>query len=486
MNINLSLGYDFGPKSGRVLCVDLDGTLLRSDMLYESFWSALAQDWRSILGATRALLRGKAQLKRYLADASDISVATLPYDKVVLSYIQEWRDQGGSVVLVTASDQTLATAISDHLGLFDEVYGSNGTTNLKGVTKAQFLQDRFGRGHYSYMGDAVDDLSVWKGSDHVVTVNTKPTLRQKVEEFAENVEHLQSIPWPPQAVLTALRPHQWIKNLLVFLPMLTSHQIGLATLGICVLCFVAFSLVASAVYLVNDMLDLSADRAHPRKCRRPLAAGTLRISHGTGMAVGLLGVGIALSGMLGASFLLVMLTYFCLTTAYSMHFKRQIVVDICVLAGLYTLRIVAGAVALGIDLSVWLLAFSMFFFLALAAVKRQAELVDSAFRGKLMTTGRGYHVEDLPIVAMIAISAGYVSVLVMALYVNSPDVMALYSHPQTLWGVCAILMFWVSRTVMIAHRGGMHDDPVVFAAKDGVSRASFLMIVGFVVAGTLP
>lgn len=267
--------------------------------------------------------------------------------------------------------------------------------------------------------------------------------------------------------------------------MLAAHQIDAQTFLLSLLAFVCFSLVASSVYVLNDLLDLAADREHPRKKDRPFASGSIPIAHGTWMAAGLLVLGTLFAIGIGGKFLLVMVVYYLLTTTYSLHLKRRIVIDICVLAGLYTARLVAGGVATDIPLSVWLLAFSVFFFLSLAAVKRQAELIDSAARGNLKASGRGYHVDDLPIIAMVAIGAGYVSVLVMTLYVNSPAVVELYAHPAALWGVCAVLLYWITRTVIVAHRGHMHHDPVVYAAKDRTSQLCLLIILGFVVGGAL-
>jgi 4-hydroxybenzoate polyprenyltransferase len=281
------------------------------------------------------------------------------------------------------------------------------------------------------------------------------------------------------------RPHQWLKNVLVFLPMLAAHRFDAATVLLSFLAFICFSLVASSVYVLNDLLDLAADRAHPRKRNRPLASGSLSIARGTLMAAVLLLPGVFVAALIGGDFLLVMAVYYLLTTAYSLCLKRRIVIDICVLAGLYTVRIVAGGVATGIPLSVWLLGFAVFFFLSLAAVKRQAELVDNAARGQRTVSGRGYATDDLPIIAMIAISAGYVSVLVLALYVNSPAVIEQYTLPQALWGVCVVLLYWITRTVMTAHRGLMHDDPVVFGLKDRTSRICLLIILGFVLAGSM-
>lgn len=471
--------------SPKMLVVDLDGTLLRTNMLLESFLSALGQDWRSFFRSLVALSKGRAALKRHLATAASVEVASLPYDQQVIDYIEAWRASGGRTALVTASDQIYADAIASHLGLFDEVYGSDGTLNLKSEQKGAFLEAHFGLKGFAYMGDATADIPVWKRAATAITVNAPASLRREAARSCEAVAHLSTRSGLVGPFIKAMRPHQWLKNILVFLPMLAAHQIDRPTVILSVLAFLCFNLVASSVYLLNDLLDLAADRAHPRKRNRPFASGRIPLGYGALMAASLLLVGIALAVAVGASFVSVMLGYFLLTLSYSLHLKRRIIIDICVLAGLYTIRIVAGGVATNVPLSVWLLAFSIFFFLSLAAVKRQAELVDSAERGKLAASGRGYHVNDLPIISMIAISAGYVSVLVLALYVNSPAVMNLYSYPEALWGACAVLLYWISRTVMVAHRGQMHDDPVVFAAKDRTSQICFLVILCFVVWGAL-
>ena len=468
-----------------VLVVDLDGTLVRSDMLHESFWSAFGRDWRSPFSAFRALFGGRAALKRHLARAAEIDVATLPYDPAVIEQIEGWRNAGGHAALVTAADQGLAEKIAAHLGIFDEVHGSDGSVNLKGATKAAFLTDRFGEGGFAYMGDSPADLAVWERSGAVITVNASAATRQKAGSLGKPVEHLLTAPSPWKALLRAMRPHQWLKNILVFIPILAAHRVDPATLGLGLLGFAAFSLVASGVYLMNDLLDLGPDRAHPRKRERPFASGSLAVAHGTWLAPAFILAGLGLSLPLGWTFLTLMVCYFILTTAYSLHLKRRIVIDICVLAGLYTLRIIAGGAATGIPISVWLFAFSVFFFLALAAVKRQAELTDQAQRGKLSVAGRGYHVSDLPIISMIALGAGFVSVLVLALYLDTPDVRHLYRQPNILWGIFAVQLYWITRIVLITHRGEMHDDPIVFAVKDRISRLCLLMACGFILAGVL-
>lgn len=466
-----------------MLVVDLDGTLLRSDMLHETFWSAFGSDWRIPFSAATSLSAGRAALKRRLAAAAHVDAATLPYDPDVISYIEAWRQTGGRTALVTASDQAVAEAVAGHLGIFDEVHGSDGSVNLKGDRKAGFLQKRFGAQGFAYMGDSAADLPVWSQAAKAITVNAPAALRRKAGKICDNVEHLTTTTTSPLTYGKALRPHQWLKNTLVFLPMLAAHQLDAATFLVAFLAFVSFSLIASSVYVLNDLLDLAADRAHPRKKNRPFAAGSIPIAHGTAMVFGLFLLGMLAAILIGWHFLLVMIGYSLLTTAYSLHLKRRIVIDICVLAGLYTIRIVAGGVATENTLSVWLLAFSIFFFLSLAAVKRQAELVDSARRGKLTTVGRGYHVDDLPMMPMIAIGAGYVAVLVMVLYTSSPAVVDRYARPEALWGVAAVLIYWITRTVMVAHRGQMNDDPVIYAAKDRVSQLCLLLILACVAAG---
>jgi 4-hydroxybenzoate polyprenyltransferase/phosphoserine phosphatase len=469
----------------KTLAVDLDGTLLRSDMLIESFWSAFSRDWRTPFAAVSALSRGKAALKKTLAGRADIDVTTLPYDSGVIDFIRDWRETGGRVALVTASDQALADSIADHIGLFDEVHGSNGQRNLKGSQKAGFLEETFGEGHYAYMGDAVADLPVWDRAGRAITVNASAGLRRRVAQLTTPSEHLETGRPVARSYLRALRPHQWLKNILIFLPMLAAHQFIPVTIQQSLLAFLAFSMAASSIYVLNDLLDLSADRAHPRKCLRPFAAGTVPILHGVYMFAGLFSLAVGVSLFLPSTFFLIIVIYFVSTTAYSLILKRHAVIDICLLSGLYTLRIAAGGAATDISLSTWLLAFSIFFFFSLATIKRQAELVDGAARGKFNISGRGYYVEDLPVISMMAVASGYVSVLVMVLYISSPEVAELYSYPLALGGICGVLLYWLSRMAMLTHRGQMHDDPVVFATRDRASQICVLLIAGFAIGGAL-
>lgn len=465
-----------------VLVIDLDGTLLRSDMLYESFWSSFAHDWRTPLWAAAGITRGRAALKERLAQMHAPDPATLPYNQALLDHIRTWRASGGRTALVTATDQRLASGIAAHLDLFDEVHGSDGTTNLKGENKAAFLRDHFGEGKFIYAGDNPADLAVWEHAANAITVGASRDTREKATQRHPSALHLSPATgwWKP--ALKAMRPHQWLKNLLVFLPILTSQNFAPSAVLHTLLAFVAFSVVASSVYLLNDLLDIGPDRAHPRKRFRPLASGDLSLAKGMMLVPILLGTGLIISALLGPVFLFVLAIYYGLTIAYSLWLKRQPIIDICSLAVLYTLRVAAGAAATLTVPSVWLLAFSLFLFFSLAAVKRQAELTDLHQRGETSATGRGYRVTDLPLVMQIGISSGFVAVMVLMLYLNDHSISRLYTAPELLWGSCLVLLFWITRMVLIAHRGKMHDDPIVFAARDITSIVCFGLI-GVIVYG---
>ncbi|MCC6829624.1 MAG: UbiA family prenyltransferase [Novosphingobium sp.] len=464
------------------LVVDLDDTLIRTDSLFENFWSACAAKWYTPLVAAAAVLRGPLALKQRLAGIARIDPARLPYNDEVLDVIRGWRARGGRIALVTASIQSTADAVATHLGLFDEAHGSGGGVNLKGASKARFLEARFGDSGYTYIGDAAVDLPIWENAAQAITVNPGKAFRARVDAIGKETEHLPVARTRLRDYLRVLRPHQWLKNLLVFVPMVAGHELTASAFAQSMLAFIAFSLIASSTYVLNDLVDLAADRAHPRKRNRPFASGAVRLSHGTWMAplLALAGGGVAI--VAGWQAFAMLAAYYAATTLYSFWLKRMVVIDICMLAVLYTMRILVGALATGIPASVWLLAFSTFFFFGLASVKRQAELVDGIASGTVTAHGRGYHVDDLAVVSNMAVSSGLISVLVLALYANSEPVRLLYRTPEVLWGMCLVLLFWNSRIAILTHRGQMHDDPLVFAARDRVSHCC-LAVVGLLGVG---
>ena len=466
-----------------VLVADLDGTLCRTDTLHEALLALLSRNPAMLLRLPGWLALGKAGFKTRVADAQVIAGSELPLNEDVLNELRAARAAGRRTALVTASDQRQADAVAEATGLFDEVHGTSGDRNLKGAEKARFLTERFGENGYDYLGDSRADLPVWESARQAITVGAGEALRRAAAEANPSVRHLSDPARTGQAMLRALRPHQWSKNLLLFVPMLAAHDAG--SFGAVLLGFVAFCLTASAVYVINDLVDLPSDRAHPRKRLRPFAAGTLTAMTGLIMAFALL-VGAALLGALTGNplFLATLGLYLAATFAYSLWLKRKLLVDVLTLAGLYTVRIVAGGAAAGILLSPWLLGFSMFLFLALAAVKRQAELMDQMVTGR-GSSGRAYMVEDLPILRGMALASGHAAVMVMALYISSDAVQALYARPAVLWLVCPLLLYWILRMVMTTHRGRMTDDPIVFAARDRISVIVVALVAVVAVASTI-
>ncbi|MEO0361395.1 MAG: UbiA family prenyltransferase, partial [Pseudomonadota bacterium] len=480
----MTLGASFAPPPASAvsaeaaakpaLVVDMDGTLVRTDTLHEALFSLASSSPGALLGLIGPLREGKPAFKRAVADRRIADAEALPLDEDVVEIVRKARAEGRRTALVSASDHRQVEAVAARVGLFDEAHGTGGAdvgdANLGGAAKADFLVRRFGEKGFDYVGDAKADVPVWAAARRAITVRGDEALRRAAEGANADVEHVGGGAARLKPYLKALRPHQWSKNMLVFMPMLAAHAMGAWPQAIAA--FVAFSLTASSVYLINDLMDLAADRAHPRKRKRPFASGDIPLAHGVVLAPALVLVALILSALFTPPlFLAALAVYYIATFAYSFALKRRLIVDVCTLAGLYTMRLVAGAAAATVPLSPWILAFSMFLFLALAAVKRQAELTDQAKSGKAGASGRAYMVEDLPVLRGIALSAGNAAVLVLALYINSDAVAELYLRPETLWLICPLLLYWVSRIVMITHRGNMTDDPIVFAARDRISYA---------------
>ncbi|MDR3515492.1 MAG: UbiA family prenyltransferase [Azospirillaceae bacterium] len=465
------------------LVIDLDGTLIRSDMLAESALRMLRAAPFDILKIPAWLLRGKAVLKRHLALQTDFDPRFLPYNRDLLDWLKQQRALGRKLILCTASDLSIATTISQHLGVFDDVMASDGTTNLAGSHKAQALEQRFGRAGFDYAGNAPADLPVWQRARRAIVVNASAALATQVSACCEIEQVFPTLTLNGAVWRRALRIHQWPKNLLLFVPMLAAHHIANPGMwSALILAFVSFSLCASSVYIANDLLDLDSDRQHPRKCNRPFASGAIQIWMGGAASLGLILLSLLLAHQVGGAFLPWLGFYFSVTCAYSCWLKRLMLVDCLTLAVLYTLRIVSGAAAAGTVLSFWLLAFAIFIFLSLAFVKRYVELQVQALNGVEKAPGRGYFVADAPIVQMLGINAGYAAVLVLALYLNSDTVIHLYRSPEVVWGAVPVMLFWVSWIWIQAHRGKVHDDPLIFAITD---KTSLLVGVLFVVILTI-
>lgn len=466
-----------------LLAVDLDGSLIKTDMLHETFWAALVRKKFNIIKFIISITRGRLAIKKFLSDAP-VSYETLPYNQEVIDLVNRHRCNGGRAIMVTASHELVANKINDQLGIFDAVHGSCDECNLKGVQKLRFLKAKYPSATICYLGDSTSDIKVWQGCDKVVTIDVPYRLKRQVDQLEKPTLHLNSGAHSLAATVRAMRPHQWVKNILLFMPIMAAHDFSIEIITQCLLGFFAFSMIASSVYLTNDLVDLSSDRQHSNKKFRPMASGQAQLHHATLLSVILMLLGFAIANMVSSSFTFVLGIYFVITILYSFVLKKIVVLDVCVLALLYTLRVVAGAAAAQLSVSVWLLAFSMFLFFALASIKRQAELVGATYDHKSNVMGRGYTAADLPVVTTMGLASGYLSILVLALYINSSEVSSLYESPEYLWGCCCILMYWLTRMVILAQRNEMHDDPIIFAAKDSHSISCIVGIILIALIGS--
>jgi 4-hydroxybenzoate polyprenyltransferase len=456
------------------LCVDLDGTLIRTDLLLESALRLVKHNPLYLFACLFWLLQGKSVLKSNIAARVTLDATSLPYNVALLNWLREQAGGGREIWLCTASCEALAAGVAAHVGLFAGVMASDARINLAGARKAERLVYQFGEGGYDYCGNERRDLDVWRHARAAIVVDGSRALEKQAQATAHVLRTFPGAGTAQRlrALWRALRPHQWAKNLLLLVPLLAAHRTAdPSALGLTVLGIVSFCLCASSVYVLNDLLDLEADRAHPRKAARPFACGELALSTGLWLVPVLLLAAGLIAAFLPGKFQLTLAAYCGLTLAYSFVLKRLLLLDAVALAGLYTLRVIAGAAVASVALSFWLLLFSVFLFLSLAFVKRYAELEALRRRQRLQALGRGYHVEDLAVLQSFGTAAGYLSVLVLALYINSPDIVALYRHPKVIWMLCVLMLYWISRVWMTAHRGAMHDDPVVYALRDKVSLA---------------
>jgi 4-hydroxybenzoate polyprenyltransferase len=454
-------------------------------MLFESLVGALRRNPLVAFALPVWLLGGRAHLKEQLAKRARLDPAVLPYEEVLLDLLRRERDAGRHIVLATASDARIAEAVARHLGLFGEILASDGRRNLKAHEKASRLAERFGERGFDYIGNGAADVPVWSRARTAYVLSGGGDLSARVAASGAEVRHLERARGAPLPLLRVLRTHQWAKNLLLFVALFTAHRLADgAAVSAAMLAFAAFSLAASATYIVNDLADLEHDRRHPDKRRRALASGELPVWTATLLAPNLLLLAFVIAVALPPLFVLELGLYVAATVAYSLWLKSIVLVDVFTLAALYAVRILAGAAAIEVPVSHWLLAFSLFIFLSLALAKRYAELSGVARRDEEGTPGRGYRTVDRALVGIFGAASGQVSVLVFALYITSPEVRILYSRPAVLWIVCPILLYWVARVWLLAYRGELHEDPLIFALRDPTSLALGAATVAAVMAAT--
>jgi len=463
--------------------VDLDGTLVATDTLWESVVVALRNNPFLLLRLPFYLLRGKAAFKDVVASHATIAVELLPYDAALVTFLREQHARGRTIVLATAAHTSIAHAVAEHLGVFADVLATTSDVNLKGQTKADRIRAH-AAGPFAYVGDTIADVPVWNAASESYVAGTTTSLIKKAGSVTGTFMR-PSVTF--RDVVKQLRLHQWVKNVLLFMPVMLAHKFAEPTLFLQVLvAFFTFGLCASAVYVLNDVMDVESDRAHPTKRRRPMASGRIPLSFAVTAIPLLFGSAAVLSiTVLPVAYSLWLLTYAVLTTAYTFVFKRMEIVDVLVLAGLYTLRVEAGAAAANVVVSPWLLMFSMFLFTSLAFLKRYTELLDMAGRERASMAGRGYTIGDTEMIRVLGPAIGYISILVITLYVNSPEVRALYLHPLRLWLLVPCMVYWITRLWLIAHRGGMHEDPILFTVRDRASYVVGLIVVGIVIAASM-
>jgi 4-hydroxybenzoate polyprenyltransferase len=463
----------------RPLCVDLDGTLVKSDTLVDSLMVLARRHPVDVLNVPGWIAKGKAYTKSQLASRVALDAAHLPYNLPLLNYLRQEHAHGRRIFLTTGADRGLAQSVADHLGIFDEVLASDGKRNFTGNQKLAHLEERFGHPGFDYIGNAVVDLPILLGSGEAMVANPHAGLTRALKRCKRTVSReFTDRAHPILALTKALRVHQWAKNLLVFLAMLLAHDLRLPSLLRAVTAFVCFCCMASATYILNDLLDLETDRVHLTKRTRAFAAGDLSVVTGLGISFTLLVLALVAATSLPRTFLLYLLLYMVTTLAYSLALKRVVLVDVVVLSCLYTIRMLAGSSATGDPVSPWLAAFSSFLFLSLAMVKRFSELRNLHARGADPRNGRGYLLSDLEQLRTFGTCSAYASVVIFSLYINGRDVMSLYHHPNRMWAVTPLLILWVSRVWLLAARGELNEDPVVFAISD---RMSLLLGLGILV-----
>ena len=460
------------------LVVDVDGTLVSGDLLVEGAARLLASSPLSLFVLPFRLAEGRAALKRSIARVAPLPPETLMLNPAVLDEIATAKAAGREVWLASASDELAVAPLAEAVGAAGCI-ASDGRTNLAGRAKAAVLVGRFGEGGFDYIGNERRDLSVWKHARRAIGVNLSPRLARTVRALDEDARFL---PGPGVRLLDclhALRPHQWVKNALVFIPLVAAHETAaglyLAPAGL----FAALSACASGTYLFNDLLDLPHDRRHPKKRHRPMAAGKVPLLPMIGTGAVLVVGGLTAAFLVSAAAGLCVLLYLVVTLAYSLSLKRKVFIDVITLAGLYSLRVLAGGVAVSVPLSPWFLAFFMFAFLALAVVKRQSELRAERESGQPAVGGRAYLADDLPVMAALGAASGFASVVVFALYIQSPELGERYARPEFLWLICPLLIYWLGRMTLLANRGSVDADPVVFTMRD---RTSWLTGLGILAA----
>ena len=461
------------------LFVDLDGTLIKTDSMVEAVLSLVRSEPLALFEIITWLFKGKAGFKAELAKRITLNMAELPINTEMVSYLKDQAESGRKLILISASHQSVVDSALEHFQFFSAGYGSDEEINLKSENKLQKINQLTQNSPFAYAGDSTADLVIWQNAAEAVLVNCQPAVAAQARKLISSATKLVEIDQPAQPIsglLKSMRVHQWLKNLLVFLPLILSHNLNQPNLiGLNLVAFFSFCLCASSVYFLNDLLDLSSDRNHSTKCVRPFAAGTLPLKYGLIGTPILFVASLLLAVFVGTNFLLVVLVYWLITCLYSLFLKRVFLVDVITLAFLFTLRVIAGSAAIGVVTTQWLLAFTGFLFLGLAVVKRVIELTNLKSKGLTNTAGRGYSVDKLQLITTLGVMSSIAAVLVFAVYINAPATLNLYRSPNILWAICPLLLIMLGRVWQAALSGELNEDPVLFAAEDSPSQIMLIL-----------
>lgn len=453
------------------LVLDLDGTLIRTDLLVEGIVTAFFKRPLALIAALPLALVNRAKFKHRIAAIVDIDTDSLPVNSDLVAYAEREQQKGREIHLYTAASQSLAESVARRFGFFSSVVGSSETVNLKSNRKRDALVERF-PGGFVYAGDAHADLSVWQASDAAVLVDTSTYVQRAVVASGKTVEAtFTTVESPLKSWRKALRLHQWAKNLLVFVPLLLSHQyFDIPVVLECVAAFFIFSVSASGTYILNDLSDLSADRRHKIKYKRPFAAGKLNLLAGLSVSILLITGGLAVSTLISAGFCVALSAYLFVTLCYSFGLKKIPLLDVMILAILFTLRLVMGTEASDAGYSEWLLTFSMFFFLSLSMAKRFVEVDAKSDSPDGAISGRGYRRDDRSFISTMGQAAGVASILILVLFLRDDAFKVdIYHNKLFLWGIPVFMALFLGRLWLLATRKELNQDPVAFAVKDQIS-----------------
>lgn len=464
-------------NKSELLFVDLDQTFLQTDLLHEGLLAYIKHHIHDFFNLIMAYFRSRLSLKTFIFDQTNLQIGNLPYNQNVISYIEKRREDGCKIILLTAADERYALQIGAHFGLFDHIHGSKDGVNLKSEAKLKLINEKYEYSDFEYIGDSFADLKIWKQAKSITVVDPSILLQLTLWLLRLKYVTISKPSSSVKSIMSMMRIHQWAKNSLIFLPMLASHEINLPNFAQSLVAFISLSLMASAVYILNDILDLDSDRGHPEKRVRALASGAISIPSGMMVMVSLTAASLILASLFGPSIFHLLILYLLLNIMYNLFIKKIAVADVFFLAGLYTLRVYAGNFTTGIEASTWLNAFVFTFFLSLGFVKRLGELKKNELRGLIQAEGRPYNVTMLPLCLSFAAASGNTSILIAIMYLLSPDSLQLYENHNFLFAACIVIYYWLFRIVALAYNGKLLYDPVEYALSDTWSLLSVAMVL---------